>query len=56
MRKCLNILQSTTMAFERVTEANVCSCTGTPSSRDIDAVLNWMLNDAFDAAYQRTHP
>ena len=34
MRKCLNILQSTHMAFDEVNVQNVYQCTGSPTPAD----------------------
>jgi len=45
MRKVLNVLQSTWMAFKNVTEDNVYSCVGHPQRKDIDKILYWLLND-----------
>ncbi|XP_064612888.1 replication factor C subunit 5-like [Liolophura sinensis] len=52
MRKALNILQSTSMAFDEVTEDNVYTCVGHPLRRDVENIVNWMLNDSFSAAYK----
>jgi len=51
MRKVLNILQSTHMAYDEVTEDNVYTCVGHPLRRDIESIVNWMLNESFLAAY-----
>ncbi|NXJ72698.1 RFC5 factor, partial [Rostratula benghalensis] len=53
MRRALNILQSTTMAFGKVTEENVYTCTGHPLKSDIANILDWMLNEDFSTAYRR---
>ncbi|XP_010158465.1 PREDICTED: replication factor C subunit 5, partial [Eurypyga helias] len=52
MRRALNILQSTTMAFGKVTEENVYTCTGHPLKSDIANILDWMLNQDFSTAYR----
>uniref|UniRef100_A0ABM5F1Z9 Replication factor C subunit 5 n=1 Tax=Pogona vitticeps TaxID=103695 RepID=A0ABM5F1Z9_9SAUR len=51
MRRSLNILQSTNMAFGKVTEATVYTCTGQPLRSDIANILDWMLNQDFTTAY-----
>lgn len=45
MRKVLNVLQSTWMAFKDVTEDNVYTCVGHPLKKDIENILYWLLND-----------
>lgn len=44
MRKVLNVLQSTSMAYKDVTEENVYSCVGHPQKKDIMNIMNWLLN------------
>ena len=51
MRKVLNVLQSTHMAYERVTEDTVYTCVGHPLRSDITSIVNWMLNEDFGTAY-----
>ncbi|XP_033119352.1 replication factor C subunit 5-like [Anneissia japonica] len=51
MRKSLNMLQSTSMAYDVVNEENVYMCTGHPLTTDIEQMLNWMLNSDFTSAY-----
>lgn len=51
MRKCLNILQSTHMAYPEVNEESVYLCTGNPLPSDIQAMLNSMLNEPFADAH-----
>ncbi|NXA27193.1 RFC5 factor, partial [Ibidorhyncha struthersii] len=53
MRRALNILQSTTMAFGKVTEESVYTCTGHPLKSDIANILDWMLNQDFSTAYRK---
>jgi replication factor C subunit 3/5 len=52
MRKVLNILQSCSMAFDKVDEDNVYTCVGHPLKSDITNVVNWMLNESFTTAYK----
>ncbi|XP_059146697.1 replication factor C subunit 5-like [Physella acuta] len=52
MRKVLNILQSTSMAFDEVTEDNVYTCVGHPLRKDIENIVNWVLNENFTTAYK----
>ena len=51
MRKALNILQSCSMAYDQVDEDNVYTCVGHPLRRDIQNIVNWMLNEDFTVAY-----
>ncbi|XP_006890469.1 PREDICTED: replication factor C subunit 5 isoform X2 [Elephantulus edwardii] len=53
MRRALNILQSTNMAFGKVTEETVYTCTGHPLKSDIANILDWMLNQDFTTAYRK---
>ncbi|ESO97856.1 hypothetical protein LOTGIDRAFT_152961 [Lottia gigantea] len=52
MRKALNILQSTSMAYDEVNEDNVYTCVGHPLRRDIESIVNWILNENFTTAYK----
>lgn len=52
MRKALNILQSTSMAYKKVTEDNVYTCVGHPLKSDISNIVKWLLNEEFSAAYK----
>ncbi|KAL9268155.1 Replication factor C subunit 3-like protein [Drosera capensis] len=47
MRKALNILQSTHMASELITEEAVYLCTGNPLPKDIEQISYWLLNESF---------
>ena len=51
MRKCLNILQSTHMAFARVDVKNVYQCTGSPMPDDVEAIVRWLLQEEFDSCF-----
>ncbi|KAG8597875.1 hypothetical protein GDO81_002417 [Engystomops pustulosus] len=53
MRRALNILQSTNMAYGRVSEDTVYTCTGHPLKVDIANILDWMLNKDFTTAYKQ---
>ena len=54
MRKVLNVLQSTWMAFKDITEDNVYTCVGHPLKKDIDNIVYWLLNDDdFKETYQK---
>lgn len=44
MRRVLNVLQSTSMAFGKVNEANVYTCVGHPTRQDIRSVTEALLN------------
>jgi replication factor C subunit 3/5 len=52
MRKALNILQSTSMAYKEVTEINVYTCVGHPLKSDILNIVKWLLNEDFSSAYR----
>jgi len=52
MRKALNILQSTSMAYKEVTEDNVYTCVGHPLKNDISNIVKWLLNEDFSSAYK----
>jgi replication factor C subunit 3/5 len=56
MRKVLNVLQSTWMAFKKVNEDNVYTCVGHPLKKDIDNIVYWLLNDeSFRETYDKIH-
>lgn len=44
MRKVLNVLQSTWMAYKEVTETTVYRCVGHPQQLDIETMVGWLLN------------
>uniref|UniRef100_H2Z5N6 Activator 1 subunit 5 n=1 Tax=Ciona savignyi TaxID=51511 RepID=H2Z5N6_CIOSA len=54
MRKALNVLQSTSMAHDEVTDDNVYKCTGRPRRSDIEKIVKWMLNENYTNAYKYT--
>lgn len=51
MRKVLNVLQSTWLAFGAVTEENVYTCVGHPLPIDIKNIVNWLLNESYQLCY-----
>jgi len=51
MRRSINILQSTSMAYSEVNETNVYLSTGNPLPKDIHQIVEWMLNSDLDAAF-----
>ncbi|XP_021922630.1 replication factor C subunit 5 isoform X2 [Zootermopsis nevadensis] len=53
MRKALNILQSTSMAYKEVTGDNVYTCVGHPLKNDISNIVKWLLNEDFSSAYKK---
>ncbi|KAJ0256569.1 Replication factor C subunit 5 [Hirschfeldia incana] len=53
MRKAMNILQSTHMASEKITEEEVYLCTGNPLPRDIEQISHWLLNEPFAESYKK---
>lgn len=53
MRKVLNVLQSTWMAYKNVTEENVYTCVGHPQKIDIQNIVGWLLNvEDFKECYE----
>ncbi|XP_010243510.1 PREDICTED: replication factor C subunit 3 [Nelumbo nucifera] len=52
MRKALNILQSTHMASQHITEEAVYLCTGNPMPKDIEQISFWLLNESFATSYR----
>lgn len=53
MRKVLNVLQSTWMAFKDVTEDTVYTCVGHPLKSDIKNIIHKLLNTGdFREVYQ----
>ncbi|XP_037934930.1 replication factor C subunit 5-like isoform X2 [Teleopsis dalmanni] len=52
MRKVLNVLQSTSMAFDIVNEDNVYTCVGHPLRKDIEHILQTLMStENFETAY-----
>uniref|UniRef100_A0A7E4ZQQ8 Activator 1 subunit 5 n=1 Tax=Panagrellus redivivus TaxID=6233 RepID=A0A7E4ZQQ8_PANRE len=52
MRRVLNVLQSTALAFDTVNEDNVYSCVGQPRPKDITLILKTLLDGTFDDAFK----
>lgn len=50
MRKCLNIMQCTNMAFSIISEESVYECTGNPRPKDIEQCLGLLLNESYQTA------
>ncbi|KAL0314333.1 UNVERIFIED_CONTAM: Replication factor C subunit [Sesamum angustifolium] len=53
MRKALNILQSTHMASQQISEEAVYLCTGNPLPMDIEQISYWLLNEPFTTSCKR---
>lgn len=53
MRKALNILQSTSMAFDVIDDTSVYVCTATPLPKNIESIVSWMLTEDIAQAYDR---
>ena len=49
--QCFLLFQSTSMAYDEVNEDAVYTCVGHPLRRDIENVVNWLLNEDFITAY-----
>lgn len=56
MRKVLNILQSTWLAYKNVTEDNVYTCVGHPLPSDINIILKWLTTEDISTAYKSIFP
>eukprot|EP00466_Bigelowiella_natans_P007607 jgi/Bigna1/53052/estExt_Genewise1Plus.C_150024 len=54
MRKCLNVLQATHLAYKHVDEENVYLSTGNPTPKIVRGVLTDLLNDDFANVYNKT--
>lgn len=52
MRRVLNILQSTSLAFDVVNEDAVYACVGQPQPQEIRKILRLMLDGTFESAYE----
>lgn len=52
MRKVLNILQSTSMCYNVITDITINKCIGYPNTTDIDTMINSLLHDNFNDAYK----
>nr|CDQ00250.1 Bm4081, isoform d [Brugia malayi] len=53
MRRVINILQSTAMAFKTVDEPNVYRCVGYPLPTDVEKIVKILLNDSIEDAYTK---
>ncbi|XP_011494721.1 PREDICTED: replication factor C subunit 5 isoform X1 [Ceratosolen solmsi marchali] len=53
MRRVINVLQSTWLAFGCVNEVNVYSCVAHPLPIDIKNIINWLLNESYEFAYNK---
>jgi replication factor C subunit 3/5 len=53
MRKILNVLQSTSLAFNVVDEKNVYLCVGQPDPHVIQRILKLLLNETIEYAIER---
>ncbi|XP_037045364.1 replication factor C subunit 5 [Bradysia coprophila] len=54
MRRVINVLQSTWMAFGNVTEENVYTCVGHPQKNDIQNIVGWLLGlESFQETFDK---
>ncbi|KAI6194380.1 Replication factor C subunit 5 [Aphelenchoides besseyi] len=53
MRKILNVLQSTSLAFDIVDRRNVYACVGQPDPQVIERIFKILLNDSLADAYEK---
>ncbi len=52
---CPTVLQSTSLAYDAVTEQNVYLCTGDPLPEDIRAIVECLLTATFAVAFNSEH-
>jgi replication factor C subunit 3/5 len=52
MRKCLNVLQATHLAYPKVSLETVCLCTGNPLPKEITLILHTVLNSSFKESFE----
>lgn len=53
MRQTLNILQSVVLAHEHITEEDVYLCTGNPPPNVVENIVQWLLNEEMQPAFQK---
>uniref|UniRef100_A0A914D7Y7 Activator 1 subunit 5 n=1 Tax=Acrobeloides nanus TaxID=290746 RepID=A0A914D7Y7_9BILA len=53
MRRVLNILQSTSLAFDTVNEKNVYLCVGQPEPKVIKTILTTLLDGTFETCFKK---
>jgi replication factor C subunit 3/5 len=53
MRRTLNVLQSASMSYDVVNEDNVYQCCGAPLPREMDEIVQSLLNDDFPTCFAR---
>jgi replication factor C subunit 3/5 len=55
MRRALNILQACHAAYDRIDEEAVYNCTGNPHPKDIEQIVETMMNAEFTTAYKHVN-
>ena len=53
MRKVLNILQSTSMIYDKITRESINNCIGYPQRDQINDILNSLIEDTYLGAYNK---
>jgi replication factor C subunit 3/5 len=53
MRKVLNILQSASMIYQKLTEKNINTCLGYPRQKTILILLDFLMNQSFKDTYDK---
>lgn len=53
MRRVLNILQSTAMAYSKIDETSVYLCVGQPTPKHIEKILQILMNDSFGSCCRK---
>lgn len=52
MRRVINVLQSTSLAFDVVDDNNVYACVGQPQPQEVKKILRTLLDGSFDTAFK----
>lgn len=53
MRRCLNTIQASSLAYGEVTERTIYQCTGNPTPQDVRQIVEAMVGSEFDVAWEK---
>lgn len=53
LRKVINLLQSTSMAHDKIDENTVYTCCGQPKKEDIRTIITSLINDSYNDCYKK---
>lgn len=53
MRKVINIIQATSMAYDIINESSLMTCIGYPTNDHISQIYNSLINDIFDISFYK---